>query len=294
MAGQVAGRMASDDRAAGEVPATAFLPGHELLGFRTDPGTLDDYLGFLAARIRASEPCTVLYHNLHSLYGYFTDAALRRHYAGNTVLIDGMPVIWLMRACGLPVTRAHRLTYVDFILPMMRLARDNDWLVYHVGQDAETQRRALDIVRREVPGIRIAGQSGYFDQTPGSADSLAVIETMNRRGSHLVLVGFGAPRQEAWIAAHRERIDAPAVLACGACMEYVAGKVATPPRWMGRVGLEWAYRLFGDPRRFAFRYGVEPLLLGALLARNAIAARGLGRRVVPAEEMAASDGPGGS
>ena len=260
----------------------ALLPRHELLGFAANPGTLEGYLAFLAAHVRAGTACTVLYHNLHSLYSYFTDPALRGDYAGATVLVDGMPVIWLMRACALPVTPAHRLTYVDFILPMMRLARDNDWPVYHVGQDETTQRRALDIIRREVTGIRIDGHSGYFDQRPHSAESRAVIEAMNRHGSRLVLVGFGAPRQEAWIAAHRDAIEAPAVLACGACMEYVAGKVATPPRWMGRFGLEWAYRLLGDPRRFAFRYGVEPLLLAGLLARNALAARGLGRRVVAA------------
>jgi len=249
---------------------SAELPRHELLGFAANPGSLDDYLAFLAARIGAREPCTVLYHNLHSLYAYFTDAALRRDYAGTTVLVDGMPVIWLMRALGLPVTREDRLTYVDFILPMMRLARDEGWTVQHVGQDAATLERALEIVRREVPGIRIDGHHGYFDQGAGSAGSLAVVDAMNAAGADLVLVGFGAPRQEAWIAAHRERIDAPAVLACGACMEYVAGAVRTPPRILGKLGLEWAFRLLENPRRFAFRYGVEPFLLGALLVRNAV------------------------
>ena len=266
---------------------SAALPRHELLGFAANPGSLDDYLAFLRERIGSREPCTVLYHNLHSLYAYFTDPALRADYAGTTVLVDGMPVIWLMRALGLPVTRDDRLTYVDFILPMMRLARDEGWTVHHVGQDADTQRRALDVVRREVPGIRIDGHHGYFDQGANSDESLAVVDAMNASGADLVLVGFGAPRQEAWIAAHRERIDAPAVLACGACMEYVAGAVRTPPRWMGRLGLEWAFRLAENPRRFAFRYAVEPLLLGAILARNAV--RG-GLRSGPDEPLGALAG----
>ena len=276
-----------------ESPGT--LPRHELLGFAVEPGTLEEYLGFLDARVAAREPCTVLYHNLHSLYSYFTDAALRRDYAGTTVLVDGMPVIWLMRLLGIPVSREHRLTYVDFVLPMMRLARDRGWRVYHVGQDADTQARALEIIRREVPGVDIDGHHGFFDRDDGSADSLAVVAAMNGRergaadveagsaaggdgtaaasggrAADLVLVGFGAPRQEAWIAAHRTLIDAPAVLACGACMEYVAGVVRTPPRWAGKLGLEWVFRLLDDPGRFAFRYGVEPLLLGAILVRNAV------------------------
>jgi len=268
-------RTGSPAESPAESPPVA-LSRTELLGFGVHPGSLDDYLAFLEDRIAARAPCTVLYHNLHSLYSYFTDAALRRHYADATVLVDGMPVIWLMRALGLPVTRNHRLTYVDFILPMMRQARDAGWRVFHVGQDAETLERALGIIRREVPGIDIDGHHGYFDQSAGCADSLAIVDAMNGRGDEatasadLVLVGFGAPRQEAWIAAHRDHIEAPAVLACGACMEYVAGVVRTPPRWMGRLGLEWAFRLLENPRRFAFRYAVEPVLLGAILLRNGV------------------------
>lgn len=60
------------------------------------------------------------------------------------------------------------------------------------------------------------------------------------------------------------------VFTCGACMEYVAGAVRTPPRWMGPLGLEWSFRLIENPRRFAFRYLVEPILLGAILLRNGI------------------------
>ena len=264
-------------------PVRTALPRHELLGFAANPGSLEDYLAFLVARIGAREKCTVLYHNLHSLYSYFTDPQLRRDYAGATVLVDGMPVIWLMRALGVPVTRDDRLTYVDFVLPMMRLAARNGWRVFHVGQDGATQARALEIIRREVPGIDIDGHDGYFDQGAHGEESLAVVAAMNgtastpatggsttSRAADLVLVGFGTPRQEAWIAAHRERIDAPAVLACGACMEYVAGAVKTPPRWLGRLGLEWAFRLFENPRRFAFRYAIEPLLLGAILVGNAV------------------------
>ena len=121
-----------------------------------------------------------------------------------------------------------------------------------------------------MPGLRISGHHGYFDQTANSADSLAVVDAANRAGADMVLVGFGTPRQEAWLAAHRELLAASAVLACGACMEYVAGAVKTPPRVLGRLGLEWTWRLLGDPKRFAFRYAIEPLWLSVALIRNAL------------------------
>lgn len=257
---------------------SAGLPQRNLLGFFAHPGTLEDYLQLTEDTIAGDKRRNVLYHNLHSLYSYFTSASLREHYQGNTVLVDGMPLIWLMRLCRIQVTRDHRLTYVDFITPLMQLARDRGWQVFHLGQQADIQARALDILRERCPGLQISGHDGYFDQSAGSAESQAVIDRINASGARILLIGFGAPRQEAWLHAHREQIDVPIVFTCGACMEYVAGAVRTPPRWMGKLGLEWSFRLLENPRRFAFRYLVEPVLLGAILLRNGMSAVISGKR----------------
>lgn len=242
----------------------------EFLGFTANPGTLDDYLGFVGNSLDTATPITVLYHNLHTLYLYSRSAELQQQYAGTTVLVDGMPVIGLLRLAGVQASREQRVTYVDFIEPLMQVARDRDVPVFHIGQSAAVQQRAFATLRERVPGLQISGHDGYFDQSAGSRDSLDVIAAANASGAGLVLVGFGTPRQEAWLAAHRDQLSAHAVLACGACMEYVAGEVATPPRLLGRLGLEWTWRLFGDPKRFAYRYAVEPLWLGAALIRNAL------------------------
>ena len=249
---------------------TQLLERRQLLGFFAHPGSLQEYLLFARHSIENNEQETVLYHNLHSLYSYFTSKSLREHYQNTTVLVDGMPIIWLIQLCRIPVTRSHRLTYVDFIMPLMCQAAENEWQVFHVGQHTTIQDDALQRIRQQCPGIRIDGHDGYFDLAPDSAQSLEVIDAINRAGTQLLLIGLGAPKQEAWLAAHRHLINAPIVFTCGACMEYVAGHVKTPPRWMGRLGLEWSFRLFENPRRFAFRYMIEPLILGAILLRNGL------------------------
>ncbi len=249
------------------------LPHHHLLGFDVHPGTLDEYLNLITHAVAHNQRYTVLYHNLHSLYSYFTSEQLQADYRNCTVLVDGMPVIWLMQAHGIKVTRDHRLTYVDFIMPMMKLARDQGLKVFHVGQKAEVQQAAMQRIRDEMPGIEIAGHDGYFDQSSDSVESQRVIDEINQFEADIVLVGFGAPKQEAWLAANREKINASTVFACGACMEYVAGAVSTPPRWMGRTGLEWLFRLGENPRRFAFRYLVEPVLLAGILSKRWLSER---------------------
>lgn len=287
-AASVAVTEAGDTAAEESVDATVAeaakrLQNHDLLGFRLNPGTISDYIHFIADAINTQQRQTVFYHNLHSLYSYFTSARLEQCYdrEGITVLADGMPLIWLMKLVGFKATREQRVTYVDFIWPMLEAARDNNWKVYHIGQEKSVQDKALLAIRERLPGLQIEGHDGYFDMTDNSEDSHRVIESVNQYGTDLLLVGFGAPKQEYWLDAHRQAINASAVFTCGACMEYVAGVVKTPPRWMGKAGLEWLYRLTENPRRFAFRYLVEPLILGLILARNLVFRRNSKQR--PAE-----------
>jgi len=253
------------------------LPSLHLLGFNVNPGTLEDYVDLISYAAKNNQRYTVLYHNLHSLYSYYTSQSLQADYENCTVLIDGMPIIWLLQAYGIKVTSEHRVTYVDFIMPLMQRARDTQLRVFHVGQKQTVQQRALDRIREQIPGIEIDGHDGYFDQSANSEDSQAVIKQINEFKADIVLVGFGAPKQEAWLSAHRQQINASTVLACGACMEYVAGAVNVPPRWMGRAGLEWLFRLGENPRRFAFRYLVEPFFLIAILLRRWLIDRNAGR-----------------
>ena len=252
------------------------LQNHNLLGFRVNPGTIGDFIAFIDEAVGEKRKETVFYHNLHSLYMFFTSKPLRQSYERVTVLADGMPIIWLLKIMRMNAEREQRVTYVDFIWPMLEAARDNGWNVYHVGQEKSVQQNALDLIREKLPGISIDGHDGYFDLTDNCSESQAVIESINAHGTDLLLVGFGAPKQELWVHAHREQIDAAAVFTCGACMEYVAGAVKTPPRWMGKLGLEWSYRLIENPRRFGFRYLIEPILLGFHLARNLLSERSVG------------------
>lgn len=237
-------------------------------GFSSHPGTLEEYLLLVSRHIATRLPISVFYHNQHTLYSYLTNERLRQCYQKATVIADGMCVVLLCKLAGFKLTRGHRLTYVDFIMPLMELAQSKGWRVFHVGQETEVLNQALQTILTQVPGINIEGHNGYFDQTAHSTDSSSVIDEINAHSTDILLVGFGTPSQEYWVDAHRENINAPVILTCGACMEYVAGAVRTPPRWMGRIGLEWSFRLMENPRRFAHRYTVQTVKLGLILCRN--------------------------
>src|SRR5690606_21110319 len=89
----------------------------------------------------------------------------------------------------------------------------------------------------------------------------------------ILIVGMGMPRQEIWVYENRSSLSATVILTAGACMDYIAGAVPVPPRWLGPIGLEWAYRLATNPRRLATRYLLEPWALAPRLVRAIVGAR---------------------
>ena len=213
--------------------AAQFVDVAEFVGINLNPGTIEDYLGLVTESITKSQKIEVFYHNLHTIHEYLNSSRLRTLYRNRFVLIDGMPLIPLLRLAGHRVTRAQRVTYVDFIWPLLEAAEKNGWRLFVVGQSQETLDAAFPKIRQRFADIRISGHHGYFSTAANSRESHQVIEAINGFEADLCLVGMGTPIQEQWVYDHRMLIEAPALLVCGACMEYVAGTANPPPRWMG-------------------------------------------------------------
>jgi N-acetylglucosaminyldiphosphoundecaprenol N-acetyl-beta-D-mannosaminyltransferase len=186
------------------------------------------------------------------------------------VHIDGTPILWLARLFGAEVPDKARNAHIDLIPNLLRKCRDNGWPVVIIGSDAEGAEENRRTFSYMFPGISIASFEGYFEiaAEPGhesrrEAEILAAIEEFQPK---LVLVGMGMPRQEEWIHKIYGRIHSSLIMPVGGFADYFTGRTRMPPRYLGPLGLEWAYRLASDPKRLWFRYIVEPvLLLGSLL-----------------------------
>jgi N-acetylglucosaminyldiphosphoundecaprenol N-acetyl-beta-D-mannosaminyltransferase len=181
-----------------------------------------------------------------------SDAAFREAYANASLsLADGQPLVWASRLLGSPVP--ERVSGSDLLGPLLARAGERGWRVFLVGGAPGCAKAAAErfvaAYRVQIAGI----EDGRIDLAQGAA-SEALIERIREARPHLVLVALGAPKQELWIAARRERI-APAVsLGIGAALDFAAGAVRRAPGWMRRAGLEWLYRLAQEPRRLARRY----------------------------------------
>jgi N-acetylglucosaminyldiphosphoundecaprenol N-acetyl-beta-D-mannosaminyltransferase len=242
-----------------------------LLGIDVQAFTMRQMNSAIADAIAQDEQILVGNHNLHSIYLYHRDPKMRSFYAqARHIHIDGMPIVLLGQLLGLPLQREHRITYADWIEPLMELASSNHWRVFYLGSRPGVAEEAARRLRRKYPALLLGTAHGYFNPQFGSTEDRAVLARINAFRPDLLILGMGMPRQEHWVVDHRSMLTASVILNAGAAMDYVAGAVQTPPRWAGRFGLEWFFRLTTEPKRLWKRYLVEPWFLLPLLLREIV------------------------
>lgn len=246
-----------------------------LLGIFVDPLTIMELNTYLSRVIVNGERSIIAHHNLHSVYLYHCDPKMRIFYKTAQIIhIDGMPLVYWARILGYPITKKHRVTYVDWVYPLMAKAEAEGWRVFYLGGKPGVAAQAAERLRLQYPRLVISTRHGYF----GPEENEEVIKEIATFCPHILMVGMGMPRQEHWILDNLERIQANAILTAGACFDYIAGVIPTPPRWMGQIGLEWLYRLLSEPGRLWRRYLVEPWALLPLLVKDLLMIREHRRR----------------
>jgi N-acetylglucosaminyldiphosphoundecaprenol N-acetyl-beta-D-mannosaminyltransferase len=178
--------------------------------------------------------------------------------AADLSLADGKPIVWASRLLGKPVP--EKVSGSDLVLPLLHRAATRGWRVYLLGGAPGVAEAAAELLTRE-RGVAIAGTAaprlaavGAAQVDPAAEDAADAVRTAR---ADLVLVAFGAPKQEVWMHNHRRAL-APAVLVgVGASLDFIVGRVRRAPRWMSDSGLEWLWRLAQEPRRLWRRYLLE-------------------------------------
>jgi N-acetylglucosaminyldiphosphoundecaprenol N-acetyl-beta-D-mannosaminyltransferase len=219
----------------------------------------DDLVELVAEAVDSRKRYIVGNHNLHSIYISSRDVRMREFYKrADYTHVDGMGVVLAGRLLGLPLTRADRTGYMDLLPSLAQRASASGWRIFYLGSKPGVAAKGAETLKAQYPELQIHTRHGYFDATQGSSENQEVLEEIQRFDTQILLVGMGMPRQEVWILENVDHIRANAVFCCGAVIDYVAGEIPTPPRWLGQIGLEWLYRLMAEPRRLGWRYLVEP------------------------------------
>lgn len=236
-----------------------------------DPVTFEEALETIAALVGRREGGAVFTPNVDHVVKAEGNPDFSRAYArADLCLADGMPIVWASRLLGSPLPA--KVSGSDLLLPLMRLAAERRWRVYLIGGGPGVAEEAGEKLREL--GVTIVGTDSPVVGPDGTSDSSD--ETLKRLAAaspDLVLVAFGAPKQELWIDRFGGRLDPAVAIGVGGSLDFLVGRTRRSPAWMSRLGLEWLFRLLQEPRRMWRRYLVEDPAFAAIVARTRRRAR---------------------
>ena len=229
----------------------------EVLGIKVNPLTAVETAN-LAAAERPGK-VLLLNHNLHSAYLHEVDDVFRELYrSANWVVIDGTPIRWLASwSARRKVHPSCRIGSTDWITALSTVDVPRRLFVF--GATALSNDRAVTNLRELLPSWTIGGVNGFVSRD-------VAVKHIREFDPDIVLVGLGMPRQEHFLHESWSELPSATYATVGGAIDYLAGTTHLAPRWLGRVGLEWAWRLAHQPRRLAHRYLVEPTYLARRIA----------------------------
>ena len=184
--------------------------------------------------------------------------------AADLVVADGTGVVVASRVLGDPLPgRVPGRLLVPAVLRLL------GGPVFLLGAAPGIAERAAASLERQIPSLRIAGTHAG---SPVPEDDDAVRARIQAAGARVLLVAYGMPAQERWIARNLPLLPSvQTAIGVGGVFDQLAGRVRLPPRFVHAIGLEWLWRLAFEPRRWR-RQRVLPVF-AALVARQRILGR---------------------
>jgi len=223
-------------------PAPPFLP---ILGVRIHAVTLAETLAWIEAAVAARAPRQICTSNPEFLMTARRDReffeVLNR---ADLVVPDGVGL--LMAARWLGARLPERVAGSDLIYRIAERAAQRGGGIYFLGAGEGVAARTAAKLRAIYPELRVAGT---FAGSPKIEDEDAIVARVRAARPDILLVAYGAPQQDKWIARNRERLGALVSIGVGGSFDFVAEEARRAPVWIRRLGLEWLHRVGRQPWR---------------------------------------------
>lgn len=224
-----------------------------ILGIPVSMDSHDHVLAEIDRRIQEKRPGgSISITNTESMYH-----ALRRpdHMAyirgTDFSLCDGVGVIVAGYFWGLKITRYNG--------PILQLdcsahGQARGWRHFFYGGKKGVADLMAEKLKKRFPQLNVVGTYCPPFRELSAEEDDGVVAMINATKPDIVWVGLGLVKQEAWVAKHLNRVQAPWMVGVGAAFDYHSGAVPWAPKWIRNLGLEWLFRLIIQPKLRAKRY----------------------------------------
>ena len=236
--------------------ATAGVPRITLGGLRFAVLDLEQTANFMIEMVfsqrRLARPLYLTSANGEVLARCSTEPMTDRLFrSADLINADGQPLVTVSRlksSTPLP----ERVATTDLFHVVARKAQAAGLTFYMFGADEAENAAAVDNIRKLYPDLKIIGRShGYL-----RGDALrAKVDEINALAPDYLWVALGVPYEQAFVEEYTPRLfNVGIIKTSGGLFNFLSGSRARAPRWMQTIGLEWAWRIWLEPRRLFWRY----------------------------------------
>lgn len=216
----------------------------------TRAGLLED----LGACLKEGRGFSLATLNLDHAVKLKRDPAFRVAYlAQSHVVADGNPIVWLCRLAG------HEIELIpgsELVEPLTALTAQAGRGLALFGSTPESLDLAASRLEARHPGLKVVAKIAPpmgFD--PEGEEAARLLTELRESGAGLCLLALGAPKQERLAARAMELVPGCGFASIGAGVDFIAGHQTRAPKWVQRIAMEWFWRMMGNPKRLAARYG---------------------------------------
>ncbi len=167
---------------------------------------------------------------------------------------DGMPLIWCLNSRGANLkNRVYGPTFMRYCISASPATIRH----YLLGGSEECGEKLRKAIYDWNPDARIVGSFHGKCELNGRLEGKfeeSVVREINERSPDFIWIGFGTPKQQAWINRHKALIRRGILFSVGFAFDVNAGTKKDAPLWMQRIGMTWFHRMLSEPRRLVTRY----------------------------------------
>lgn len=242
----------------------------EILDCPLDPVTMDEAVSRCEEAIAAGGYFQHMSVNAAKLVSLHDDPTLRGMIAScDLVTADGQSVVWAARLLGRPLP--ERVAGIDLMERLLAAANAVGYRVFILGARREVLDQALRNLAGRYPDLLVVGsRDGYFEDS----EALDVCDEIRQAAPDMLFVAMSSPRKEYFLGEQGASLGIPFAMGVGGSVDVIAGLTRRAPVLLRRLGLEWAYRLWQEPRRLAKRYFTTNARFAWMVLRALVSRRG--------------------
>jgi len=165
---------------------------------------------------------------------------------------DGMAVFWASKFLGKPLK--ERIAGVDLFVELIKVSAEKGYRIYFLGAKQEVLEKMIKNIKEKFNNEIIAGyRNGYFEEN----EEERIVEMINDSGAEILFIGITSPKKELFIERNRDKLNVNFIMGVGGSFDVLAGHIKRAPIWVQKIGMEWLYRVYQEPRRLWKRYAVS-------------------------------------